>query len=399
MTTNSWALPFLALALVGPAPVRAAAPEQAAGTQSDVREFQITTERFKFTPDTIEVMQGDLVGLVIVSKDVTRGFGIPKFEIEQTITRDGPPVTVEFAATEAGRFPFECSEYCGNGHNGMMGTLVVTPCTTEGGAAPGTPAAAPADEQEDELRLDPAQPDFTLVTLPTTLRLPRNKLAFRVTHRFARPLGQGDFSDLLADFFGFDSGALIGLELRFGLFPGTQVGIYRTSNRVIQLFGQQSLLRQGASRPVGLDAIVLVQGRNNLRHDHSPGVGVVVSRKIGEHASFYVEPFWIGNTNIPGRLHSQPGDSLTDKDDTFTVGLGTRVRIRPTVYVVAEVSPRVAGFDPGDHLVTLAFEKRVGGHSFQVNFSNSLGSTLAQVAQGASRDNWYIGFNITRKFF
>ena len=50
-------------------------------------------------------------------------------------------------------------------------------------------------------------------------------------------------------------------------------------------------------------------------------------------------------------------------------------------------------------LVTFGVEKRVGGHSFQVNFSNSLGSALGQIAQGASDDDWFIGFNITRKFY
>ena len=31
--------------------------------------------------------------------------------------------------------------------------------------------------------------------------------AFRVTHRFTRPLGQGDFGNLAEDLFGLDSGA------------------------------------------------------------------------------------------------------------------------------------------------------------------------------------------------
>ena len=35
-----------------------------------------------------------------------------------------------------------------------------------------------------------------------------------------------------------------------------------------------------------------------------------------------------------------------------------------------------------------------------VMLSNSLGTTLGQLAQGgATNDNWYIGFNISRKFF
>ena len=75
-------------------------------------------------------------------------------------------------------------------------------------------AAIPASAQDDDpdLDLSVSQPDFTVVALPTTLRLPRFKSAFRVTHRFGRPLGDGDFGDLAGDLFGLDSGAQIGLD-------------------------------------------------------------------------------------------------------------------------------------------------------------------------------------------
>src|SRR4026208_1594635 len=92
------------------------------------------------------------------------------------------------------------------------------------------PPAQTDDQSDPDVRVDALQPDFTLAALPTTLRMPVHKLAFRVTHRFTRSLGQGDFGDLVSDLFGFDSGAQIGLELRYGLMPGTQVGVHRTSD-------------------------------------------------------------------------------------------------------------------------------------------------------------------------
>src|SRR5688572_14291018 len=134
------------------------------------------------------------------------------------------------------------------------------PPATESGNSSGAPAA-----QDDDPDMDPnrAQPDFTLLTLPTTLRLPRHKMAFRVTHRFGRPLGQGDFGDLAADLFGLDSGAQIGMEFRYGLVRGGQIGIYRTSNRTIQFFGQYELLSQRGNAPVSLDIVANVDGTNN----------------------------------------------------------------------------------------------------------------------------------------
>src|SRR5829696_4679520 len=122
--------------------------------------------------------------------------------------------------------------------------------------AQATTPPAPPQSSDPDSRLDPLEPDFNLAALPTTLRMPVHKSAFRVTHRFTRSLGRGDFSDLLSDFFGFDSGAQIGLEFRFGLRPGTQIGVHRTSDRTIEIFGQHNLLQQTADgRPLGLDVI------------------------------------------------------------------------------------------------------------------------------------------------
>src|SRR5687767_9874170 len=103
---------------------------------------------------------------------------------------------------------------------------------------PATPQPAP-ERNDPDVRVDPLQPDFSLAALPTTLRMPARKWAFRVTHRFTRNLGQGDFGDALSNLFGLDGGSQVGMELRFGLRRGTQIGVHRTSDRSIQLFGQQ----------------------------------------------------------------------------------------------------------------------------------------------------------------
>jgi Membrane bound beta barrel domain (DUF5777) len=254
--------------------------------------------------------------------------------------------------------------------------------------------AATATTQEDDPDRDInfAQPDFTLAALPTTLRVPRHRSSFRVTHRFGRPLGEGDFGNLLEDLFGLDGGALIGLEYRFGLFRATQIGIHRTSNRTIEFFAQRQIVSQG-DFPFNIDALGTIEGTNNFKDSYSPALGALISREVGQHAAFYVEPIWINNTNLEPK-------ELVDDNDTFIIGLGTRVRIRPTVYLLLETAPRVAGFDPDVTHISFGVEKRAGGHLFQLNFSNSFGTTLAQIARGGgSNDDWYIGFNISRKFF
>jgi hypothetical protein len=262
-----------------------------------------------------------------------------------------------------------------------VGSPVATETTAQDQAA-----AAPSDRA-----VNPAQPDFTIIGLPTTLKVPRFGSSFRVTHRFTRSLGSGSFGDLLEDAFGLDGGAQIGLEYRFGIFAGTQIGIHRTSDKTIQFFAQHHLIPQ-ESFPVGIDVVGSIEGLENFQSSYSPAIGAVVSRTLGRHGALYAHPIWINNTST---LPSE----LVDDNSTFIIGLGGRLRVRPTLYVVVEGAPRF-GYDPDYTYVSFGIEKRAGGHSFQLNVSNGFGTTLAQMARGGlDNDDWYLGFNISRKFF
>ena len=50
--------------------------------------------------------------------------------------------------------------------------------------------AAPQAPPVDDRQLVLAEPDYALVNLPTTLRLPRHEMSFRLTHRFLANLRQ-----------------------------------------------------------------------------------------------------------------------------------------------------------------------------------------------------------------
>lgn len=264
--------------------------------------------------------------------------------------------------------------------------LWVTPANAQQTAQP-----APAERDPDQ-NLDALQPDFTISTLPTTLRLPRYRFDFRVTHRFGRPLNQGDFGDLLSDFFGLDSSAQIGLELRFGFMRGTQGGIYRTNDRTIEFFVEHNVMQQSDTSPIGLSALAAIDGTNNFKDSYSPVLGAIVSRKVTGLGALYIEPIWVNNSN-------QLPSEVVDHNNSFLLGLGGRFRLRRTVYVVVEAAPRVGGYDPDTTHWSVGLEKLAGGHMFQVNFSNGVGTTLSQVARGGADDDVFLGFNITRKFW
>jgi hypothetical protein len=275
--------------------------------------------------------------------------------------------------------------------------LALFACTAQAAAQDQPAASQPApDRPAPSARVvNLAQPDFTVVSLPTTLRMPQWKSAFRVTHRFGRPLGEGDFGDLLSDFFGFDSGAQIGLEFRIGIWDGVQVGIHRTSDRTIQLFGQGNVLRQSDGHLVGVDAIVSAEGTGNFTNEFGGAFGVAISREVPNRGALYVEPIFVLNAATLGGAIDPP------EDNTFFIGLGARVRLWSTPwYLVGEWAPRVTGYEPGIDHGSFGVEYRAGGHSFQINFSNSFATTYAQIARGGfNSEDWFIGFNISRKFF
>jgi hypothetical protein len=252
------------------------------------------------------------------------------------------------------------------------------------------PTQAEPERADPDVRVDPLQPDFNLAALPTNLRMPLYKWSFRITHRFNRPLGQGDFADLASDFFSFDSSANIGLELRFGLLRGTQIGVHRTSDRAIELFAQHNFVNQRDGARFGLDALVALEGQNNLKDDYQGAFGLVVSKALARRLAVYAEPIVFTNSNLSGSAD----------DTTLLLGLGGRLRVLSSLYLLGEYTPRLVGLDTNVDQVSFAIEMRPGGHLFQINVSNGWGTTLGQLARGGiSNERWYLGFNISRKFF
>ena len=259
---------------------------------------------------------------------------------------------------------------------------------------PPVPPVQAAGDPDPSLQLDPVEPEFTLGALPTSLRMPSGKFAFRMTHRFARPIASGDAGDFFADLFGFDSAARIGLEVRYGVRPGTQVTFHRTNDRSIQFFGQQRVLTASGPAALSVDAIGAVEGGDNFSEAFAGAVGAILSRRLGGRGVLYLQPIGVFNANPDADANGQ-------SDHTMLLGIGGRLRLgQSRVYLVIEAAPQVAGYNLGVDHVSVGIEKRAGGHMFQFTVANSLGTTLRQIARGGvNSDDWYVGFNLTRRFF
>ena len=257
--------------------------------------------------------------------------------------------------------------------------------------------------------------ELNLIALPTTRSIARHHGYFRLTHRFTRDLKLGDFSDLANDLFGLDNGSVIGFEYRFAVEDNIQVGIHRsTLYKATQLFSRWDAVRQGHGLPVGLSGFASIEALDNFHDGHQPGAGGVVSRTWGQALAVYASPTYVYGTfdaeriatGIVGHEHdhkladgreSQDGEDHSLHKATFYVGLGGRLRVRPTVFVVGEYSPRINGHDPGEAMWGVGLEKWTRGHTLQLNLTNSYATTPGQIARGGT-NALYLGFNITRKF-
>ena len=156
--------------------------------------------------------------------------------------------------------------------------------------------SAQAPPAADSRVVDP-QIELNLIALPTTQSIKRHRGYFRLTHRFARDLRLGDFSDLANDLFALDNGAVLGFEYRFALEENIHIGIHRsTLNKALQLFSRWDAVRQGHGLPVGLSGFASFEALDNLHDGHQPGAGAVISRTWGQALALYASPTYVYGT-------------------------------------------------------------------------------------------------------
>ena len=89
------------------------------------RVIKVEARKFRFSPNVIEVRQGEAVVLELRALDFAHGFNIPELQTRIDLV-PGKAVKLRLQLTQAGRFGFLCDNFCGAGHEEMAGTLVVT---------------------------------------------------------------------------------------------------------------------------------------------------------------------------------------------------------------------------------------------------------------------------------
>ncbi len=124
-----------------------------------------------------------------------------------------------------------------------------------------------------------------------------------------------------------------------------------------------------------------------------------MNRTYGDRVSFVVAPSIAFNTRDEKTF--LPPDLLfgADHDYTASVGVGLGLRLTPTVSVVGEWVPRVAGFK-GERFdrpaVSFGVQKATFRHTFEFVVSTAAPMTTAQYTVNGT-DTFTAGFNIYRR--
>jgi cytochrome c oxidase subunit 2 len=109
-------------------------------------EVHMVAKMWAFDPPEVRLPPGADVDLYLSARDVIHGMYIEHTNVNLM----GVPGTVNAARVRfdhEGEYPVICHEYCGVGHQNMMGKFVIargampTPTATRGGTAPGSAAA------------------------------------------------------------------------------------------------------------------------------------------------------------------------------------------------------------------------------------------------------------------
>jgi cytochrome c oxidase subunit 2 len=92
--------------------------------EGSARVIPVVARKFVFVPNEIVVKEGESVVLEFTAPEIAMGFYAPDLGLRALVV-PGLVARVPFRADRAGRFDFLCDVFCGDGHEGMSGHLVV----------------------------------------------------------------------------------------------------------------------------------------------------------------------------------------------------------------------------------------------------------------------------------
>lgn len=229
--------------------------------------------------------------------------------------------------------------------------------------------------------------DDLLFSLPTGRPVDEHGMYVNFTHRFPYDpafTGPGRAGEL----FGLDNFALASFGFRYGVTDKLSVSAFRSPtliDRPIQLMAAYSILDEHHENPINMMVRVSVEGQNNFRKNYAENIEGIFSRSITGRAQLYFVPTMSLNARPIVQASGFLSSDIPDLPgvNTFSIGIGAAVDIRPTVALVAEVIPTLLNASElGIHRPAYSFgiQKKIFRHAFTLGFTNSPGVTVSQRA-------------------
>ena len=293
---------------------------------------------------------------------------------------------------------------------------------------------SPAAEEKKTVAKVYTPGDDQLFSLPTGRRLDRHGLYLNFTHRFpfeSAFTGPGRGDTLL----GLDDFSASSFGLRYGVTSRLSVMAYRSPSligRPIEMMVAYNFLDENDKQPFNAAFRFSVDGQNHFSANFTENFELVVSRSLGHRAQLYAVPtLSVHNRPLLADLHNSLAAPFPDQPcaaqsaagidpsfharpcaNTFSLGMGAAVDIRPTVAIVAETIPTlVNGDELGIHRPEFSFgiQKKIWRHAFTFGFTNSPGTivsqrsgtnaTFLQDSSGDKPSRMFVGFDLTRQVF
>ena len=243
--------------------------------------------------------------------------------------------------------------------------------------------------------------DDLIFTLPSGRPIDRHSWSINFTHRFPYAsafTGTAEGSILL----GLDNFAVPSFGLQYGVTSRLSVSAYRSPSvigRPIE-WGVKYRLLEERHDYFNLTGRFSVDGQNDFERNFTSNFELITSRSLGHRAQVYAVPtFSVHNRpalSAPGILTAAPAYQPCSQQfastvpvslkvrpcaNTFSVGFGFAVDVRPTVALVAEGIPTfMNGTDLGIHRMPFSFgiQKKIFHHAFTFGFTTAPGTDTSQ---------------------
>ncbi len=121
--SRNWlAIPFMMIFVMSSFVAGALAADQ---TKQAEQVIKITAKKFEYSPNEIRIKKGIPVILEFTSVDRVHGFTAPDLGGVRATIEPGKTTQVRIVAPTTGTYEFHCDLFCGDGHEGMMGKIIV----------------------------------------------------------------------------------------------------------------------------------------------------------------------------------------------------------------------------------------------------------------------------------